>query len=606
MKTDILTPADIFHKEIHYIIPPFQRRYVWTQKEQWEPLWEDVRNTAESYLEILRDCKGNEVEAKSQVPPHFLGAVVNQQVSTPTKAISQRQVIDGQQRLITLQLLLDALRQICGELDLETDAEFLSEFVINNPKHRVGSNEEHIFKLWPTSHDQEAFKHAMYNGSPTNAFENSLIVQAHEYFRLQTREWLKDRSDTSCGTDALTTATVSLFQLVVIDLDHREDPHIIFETLNARGTPLSQFELIRNYVMSKTDEATIWDDLETGWWREEVGRGRLRLSRIDWLFYYWISMRKAKASAEDAANISPPRVFSAFRDYSEERPSIDDVMSEVKRDLANYRRFEIGEETTVDERQLRDRFEVMQVGAVTPTLLLLLSVPYEQRMKGLRAMESFLVRRMICRYTAKDYNRLTLSLAGELQKRDLNDAGAVVFDFLKRQTADAREWPNDKALADSLVKRPLYRLLTRGRLRLILEGVEKQLRQESRAECSDVPRGLPIEHVMPQSLDTSKWPIPVDSDLEAATDERKDLIHTIGNLTLVNNQLNSAMSNDAWESKRKILNDHSVLFLNKTLLTETEERDWDTGSIQDRSRRLADIVARVWPGPDSCIWSNKP
>lgn len=605
MKTDILTPADIFDKQIHYIIPPFQRPYVWTQEEQWEPLWEDVRNTAESYLETLRDCKGNEVEAKSKVPPHFLGAVVNQQISTPTKAISQRRVIDGQQRLTTLQLLLDALRQVCGEFDLEADAEFLSGFVIN-PKPRVGNNEEHVFKLWPTSLDREAFKHAMHNGSPTNAFENSRIVQAHEYFRLQTGEWLKGQSDTSCGMDALTTATVSLFQIVVIDLDHQENPHIIFETLNARGTPLLQSELIKNYVMSKTDEATVWGDLGTEWWREEVGRGRRRLPRIDWLLYYWMSMRKTEVSVEDAANISPPRVFSAFQAYSEERPSIDDVMSEVKRDLTNYRRFEIGEETTVDERQLRNRFDVMQVGAVTPTLLLLLSAPYEQRMKGLHAMESFLVRRMICRYTAKDYNRLTLSLAGELQKRDLNDAGVVVFDFLKRQTADAREWPNDKALKDSLVQSPLYRLLTRGRLRLILEGVEKQLRQESKAEHSDIPQDrLPIEHVMPQSW-KAKWPIPGDVNPETATDERDRLIHTIGNLTLVNNHLNSAMSNDAWESKRKILNDHSVLFLNKTLLTETEERDWDTESIQARSRRLADIVARVWPGPDSCIWSNKP
>lgn len=603
MKTDILTPDDIFRKEIHYIIPPFQRPYVWTQEEQWEPLWEDVRNTVESYLEKLSDCKGNEVEAKSKVPPHFLGAVVSQQISTPTKAISQRQVIDGQQRLTTLQLLLDALRQVCKEFDLEADAEFLSKFVIN-PDHRVGNNEEHIFKLWPTSRDREAFKHAMDNGSPTNAFENSRIVQAHEYFRSQTREWLKGQSDTGCRTDALTTAIVSLFQLVVIDLDHQEDPHIIFETLNARGTPLLQSELIKNYVMSKTGEATVWGDLGTEWWREEVGRGRRRLPRIDWLLYYWMSMRKAEASAEDAANIPLPRVFSAFQAYSEERPSINDVMSEVKRDLTNYRRFEIDEETTADERQLRNRFEIMQAGAVTPTLLLLLSAPYEQRMKGLHAMESFLVRRMICRYTAKDYNHLTLSLAGELQRRDLNDAGAVVFDFLKRQTADAREWPNDKALEDSLVDLPLYRLLTRGRLRLILEGVEEQLRQESKAECSDVPRGLPIEHVMPQSWDTSKWPISVDSDLETATDERNRLIHTIGNLTLVNNKLNWTMSNDAWASKREILTDHSVLFLNRTLLAETKGRDWDTKSIQARGRRLASIVARVWPGPDSDVWST--
>ena len=316
-------------------------------------------------------------------------------------------------------------------------------------------------------------------------------------------------------------------------------------------------------------------------------------------------MRKAEVSVEDAANVTLIRVFNAFRTYSEERPSIADIMSKVKRDLANYRRFSIGEDATDDERLLRDRFDVMQVGAITPVLLLLLSAPYEQRIKGLRAMESFLVRRMICRYTAKDYNHLTLSLAGELQRRGLDDAGTVVFDFLKRQTADAREWPNDKALKDNLVKLSLYRLLTRGRLRLILEGVEEQLRWESKAEYSYIPRDcLPIEHVMPQSWNTVKWPIPVDSDLETATDERNSLIHTIGNLTLVNNQLNWAMSNDAWASKREILMDHSVLFLNKTLLAETKGRDWDTESIQARGRRLASIIARVWPGPDSDVWST--
>ncbi len=597
MKTDILTPKELFQKEIHYVIPQFQRPYVWNQEDQWEPLWEDTRNTAESYLEKLGDCKGDPVKALDQTPHHFLGAVVNQQVPTATRAIPQRRVIDGQQRLTTLQLLLDALRQVCEECNLKDSAEFLSELVTNQ-KHRVGDNEEHIFKLWPTILDREAFKHAMDNGLPTNAFERSRIVQAHEYFQLQTREWLKDHSDVSCGMDALTTATVDLFQLVVIDLDHDEDPHIIFETLNARGTPLLQSELIKNYVMSKTDEVTVWGDLGDKWWREEIGRGRRRLPRIDWLFYYWILMRKAETSVEDAANVALIRVFNAFQTYSKEHPSIDDIMSEVKRDLANYRRFSIGGAATADERQLRDRFDVMQVGAITPVLLLLLLAPYEQRSKSLRAIESFLVRRMVCRYTAKDYNQLTLSLAGELQKRCLDDAGAIVFDFLKRQTANAREWPNDKALEDSLVTLPLYRLLTRSRLRLVLEGIEGQLRQESKAECSGVPRGLPIEHVMPQSW-AARWPIPGGGNPETVTDERNRLIHTIGNLTLVNNRLNSSMSNDAWASKRKILADHSVLFLNKTLLAETEGRNWDTESIQARSRRLADIVARAWPGPDS-------
>lgn len=82
MKTDILTPGDLFQNNIRYIIPDFQRRYVWEQDRQWEPLWEDVRTTAESYLEKLDQSGGDSLYAEQNTSPHFLGALVIQQVST--------------------------------------------------------------------------------------------------------------------------------------------------------------------------------------------------------------------------------------------------------------------------------------------------------------------------------------------------------------------------------------------------------------------------------------------------------------------------------------------------------------------------------------------
>ena len=126
--------------------------------------------------------------------PDFLGAVVLKQVPTSAKDIDQREVIDGQQRVTTLQLLLDAIQQICEESDqpyLKKTARRLAKLVTND-EELIGDDELHIFKLWPTRGDREAFRHAMDNGLAVNDFEDSLIVQAHEFFQLQVRKWLDD------------------------------------------------------------------------------------------------------------------------------------------------------------------------------------------------------------------------------------------------------------------------------------------------------------------------------------------------------------------------------------------------------------------------------
>ena len=104
--------------------------------------------------------------------------------------VAQREVIDGQQRVTTLQLLLDAIQWICEESD-QTDisrraARRLAKLVTND-EELIGDDRLHIFKLWPTRGDREAFRHAMDNGLAVNDFEESVIVQAHEFFQLQIR-----------------------------------------------------------------------------------------------------------------------------------------------------------------------------------------------------------------------------------------------------------------------------------------------------------------------------------------------------------------------------------------------------------------------------------
>ena len=598
MHTDILTPKDLFQKEVRYTIPPFQRPYVWSQDDQWEPLWEDVRNVAETYLEELERSGNNGVEAEQKTSPHFLGAVVLKQVPTTAKDIDQREVIDGQQRVTTLQLLLDAIQQICEESDqpyLKRAARRLAKLVTND-KDLIGDDEVHIFKLWPTRGDREAFRHAMDNGLAVDDFEESLIVQAHEFFQLQVRKWLDDATGPiEPKIDALEAAGTSMLQMVVIDLSPQDDPNLIFETLNARGTPLEQSDLIKNFVLSRERErqGDIWGNLDDGWWRREVRQGRLFRPRLDMLLNYWLAMRTG-------SEVSPSRVFDVFRNYVDGQ-EVHAVMSGVKQDLVNYRDFESTRGRSPEEKSFYYHVDIMQARVITPVLLLLLSAEIGTRIRAFSALESFLVRRMVCRQTTKDYNRLVLELASRLRESGLDKADAVTAEFLKEQTAYAREWPSDEAVADALGSSPLYRLLTRGRLRLVLEGVERRLRSSGKAEQPAVPTNLTIEHLMPVGWRQEEWPLPEGVATDAATYQRNTLIHSIGNLTLATQKLNSSMSNDAWTSKRDELQEHSVLLLNNELLSQPS---WSEEIIRFRNRQMAKLVSERWPGPASEEWNE--
>lgn len=594
LSTNILNPKDLFQKPVHYTIPPFQRPYVWTHDDQWEPLWDDVRNLAENYLEELERSDHNSVEAEQRTTPHFLGAVVLQQIPTAARDIDQREVIDGQQRVTTLQLLLDAIQQISEEKGLKPTATRLSKLVIND-EDLIGSDSHKVFKLWPTRTDRDAFRHAMDNGLAVSDFENSLIVQAHEFFQGQVRRWLEDSLVSDYDSiDALETAVTSMLQMVVIDLGTDDDPNVIFETLNARGTPLEQSDLIKNFVLSQSakpvnSDTDLWEGLEDSWWRKTVRQGRLYRPRLDMLLNYWIAMRTGK-------EVPQAGVFSEFRRYANER-QIDAVMSEVKRDLSHFRHFET-EQRSPGEDLFRYRMDVMQAGVITPVLLLLLSADLQPRIGAFRALESFLIRRMVCRQTTKDYNRLTLDLATRLREEGLEKADFVVASFLKEQTAYSREWPSDESVVASLESLPLYRLLTRGRLRLVLEGIESRLRSP-KAEHSEVPRSLTIEHLMPLSWEAN-WPLPDGVDKDPATEYRNRIVHTIGNLTLVNQKLNSSLSNAPWESKLDELLKYSVMTLNRQLREHTQ---WTEETIRARSKRMAKWIAECWPGPSSSEWS---
>ena len=181
MLTQVKNPQDIFFSPQRLLVPLFQRPYVWSLEGQWRPLWEDVCRVAERIANTGFSA------------PHFLGAVVVQQQPNEIGTLSVRTVIDGQQRLTTLQVLLDSVHGEISKLGLEGLARQAQDLV-ENQKHFTVTPEDR-FKVWPTNRDRAAFNEVMAAPVPVDysKLENkeSRLVKAHEFFSSEISEWLK-------------------------------------------------------------------------------------------------------------------------------------------------------------------------------------------------------------------------------------------------------------------------------------------------------------------------------------------------------------------------------------------------------------------------------
>lgn len=243
------------------------------------------------------------------------------------------------------------------------------------------------------------------------------------------------------------------------------------------------------------------------------------------------------------------------------------------------------------EARVLTRMEVADTQTLTPVLLWLFgNTSGPVRLKALLSLESYVVRRTLCRLTTKNYNRLFLELLRRLGDGS-GPADVVVERYLVEQGSESGIWPSDAELVSSIERLPLYRLLKRDRLQRVLLALEDHL-TTARTEPVPVSRRLSVEHLMPQAW-AENWAVPVEpAEAEVIQQERDSLLHTLGNLTLVTGSLNASMSNAAWPVKRQHLLRNSALTLNRSL-----PENWDSPEIRARGTELATAASTLWSRP---------
>jgi alkylated DNA nucleotide flippase Atl1 len=594
METHVRTPQDVFMQPQHLVVPPFQRPYVWEKEEQWAPLWQDVRRLAELRLsQPAADVK------------HFLGAVVVQSQEPILGGLPASSIIDGQQRLTTLQLLMDAAAaalEALGEDSLAAQLERLT----HNESIYVPDGEVRL-KLRHTNRDREGFDEVMNAETPVDhgalRHSASRVVRAHAYFTDAVTTWL-GIADTAQRAQTLAGVLTRGIQLVAINLTASENSQEIFETLNARGTPLTAADLIRNFVFQRlaaegADTGSLlaqWP-FETEFWEKEISVGRHPMQRSSVFFNQWLIARLGE-------EVSPRATFTRFKQFVEHSDfghgqKVAELLPVIRHQAELY---ESWTRAAADsDRQLSRvelavyRMHASQTELLKPLLIWLhepgRGVPGDVIDRVIGIVESWFVRRQLLRLSLSDMGRIVADLIRVHDETTPADLPTAVEGYLTRLNVTSTYWPGDDEIRRELKTEQVFRRFKKARTRMILEAIEDAHRRKTNQP--QVPRrGYPIEHILPQKW-KAHWPV----DRPEAEEHRAEHVHRLGNLTLLTSALNAKVSNGPWESKRPALQAHDTLLLNSRLLASVDGV-WDEAGIDARTDDLIETLLATWPVPD--------
>ena len=676
--------TQLFGAPVQYVIPVFQRGYVWTLTKQVGPLWADIEDRAKKLRE--HDAQAAQVgqQPLRPVQKHFLGSVVLTPVPGAFGRVPSFEVIDGQQRTTTLLLLLLAFWHAARQLPESPVADMLKSVLHNQGTFAQDSDG---FKVWPTQAgraEMRALLQAADIASIQGAYpardgrkrlERPLMVQSFLYLHHACLAWLRgvELSDALAAQDerslsdaliyavahdndvaaieselpllpqraqSLFMALQSLVQLMTLTLDAAEDdPQVIFETLNARGEPLLASDLVRNFVFLEAarrgldvpalyqrhwkgfDEQADAKGAATAnlYWREQERQGRLTHPRIDLFFYHYTVLRRGEET-------KVAHVFQSFKDWWRSAPERD-IGAELARLVQSSEHFRdlVSPDGSDDVAEFGRLMRALDVFSFAPAYLALrerLPNGSPELKQALGDLASYLVRRAVCGLTTKAYNRLALRLMTEIQAAEL--PAAALRRYLRGLDGDTQVWPDDRRFGAQWLARPVYLELKPARVSALLRLLERASRTTYQAGIG-VPLAstLSVEHVLPQNWEGSGYyplpthaPVPMEGGAprELTTDEvqqararRERLLHTFGNLTLLTQPMNSALSNGPYadqydqngtrtaEGKRSGLRD-GLLSLN-SWFQRPEITEWNDARIEERGAQLLEQAVACWPDP---------
>lgn len=558
MKATEAKLLSFLQKSPQFIIPIYQRTYSWTEK-QCRQLWDDILRAGST----------------DAIGVHFIGSIVyvEQGLSQVTHQ-APLLVIDGQQRLTTVSLLIEALARAVGDTEPVEgfSAAKLRHYYLSNPLE----SGERYFKLLLSQTDSASLKAIVKNTEQPQ--EPSLRVTQN--FALFTELLASLKGD-------LAQVCRGLAKLVVVDIAlsrDQDNPQLIFESMNSTGKELSQADLVRNYILMGL-EPGIQTQLYEDYWRPmELDFGQEAYgTQFDSFMRHYLTVRTGDIPRER-------EVYEAFKDYSRTKPVQDAGIEALVREIRTFARYfcaiALGRETDTTLSVAFHDLRELKVDVAYPFLLEL----YHDYTNGqlsaadfasaVRLVESYVFRRAICAIPTNSMNKTFATFSKSLKKDRYLESIQAHFLLLPSY----RRFPSDDEFRRDLHTRDLYNFRSRSYWL-------RRLENHGRKERVPVDQ-YTIEHILPQNPELSAaWRVALGDDWQRV---QQEWLHTLGNLTLTG--YNAEYSDRPFAEKRDMQGGfaQSPIGLNEGL---GQLDNWNEEAIKARAGRLADQALGVWTAP---------
>ncbi|GHR92621.1 hypothetical protein VN1279_10990 [Helicobacter pylori] len=526
-----------------FVIPIYQRLYSW-KKEQCEQLWDDI-------IKIGGNDKAN---------GHFIGSILYVlDGNTPSSPLL---IIDGQQRLTTITLLFIALR---NHLSDEVKRKEIESYLINSDKDC-----DKKFRLILSESDRDTLL-SLIDKNKRKPSEPSLKIM--ENFKLF-EEWIRK------NTDKLETIFKGLEKLMIVWIaleKGKDDPQLIFESMNSKGIELTQTDLIRNYIVMET-EVGKQEDFYNQYWRAMEEDFKQNETLFNKFVRHYLTIKTGKIPKEK-------RVYEAFKGYQQkEGIEIEDLLKDLQKYCGYFCQIAFKKEADKDLNKALGFLVDLEMDVIYPLLLELYSdysdgvLSKQDFIPIIYLTESYICRRAVCGLGSSGFNKFFASFTKKIDKKQYLKSVEKHFGSLTGK----QKFPNDSEFKDLFITIDFYNLKEK---KYFLERLEKFDTKEpvDTQKCN-------IEHIIPQTL-TPEWQRDLGENFKAIHEK---YLHTIGNLTLTG--YNPEYSNNSFQEKRDMENGfkQSPLKLNQRL---KDLESFGEKEIEERANDLADRALEIWTYP---------
>ncbi|PUD47597.1 hypothetical protein C2R74_03040 [Helicobacter pylori] len=539
-------------QEKQFVIPIYQRVYSWG-KEHCEQLWDDIIKTG-----------GND-----QIEGHFIGSIVFVHDGIYTTNYNELLIIDGQQRLTTITLLLIALRDHLNDED-----EFLEKFSCQKIQNRylINSDEkgDKKFRLILSEPDRDTLLSLIDENRRKPSEPSVKIVENFELFE----KWIRK------NTDKLETIFKGLDKLMVVEISlerGKDNPQLIFESMNSTGKDLTQTDLIRNYILMglEPEKQKIFYNK---YWRAMEEDFKQNETLFNQFVRHYLTIK-----TREIPNIN--KVYEAFKDYRQKKGiEIEDLLKDLQKYCGYFCQIVFKKEADKDLNKALGFLVDLEMDVIYPLLLEL----YSDYSDGVLSMqdfipiiyltESYICRRAVCGLGTNSLNKVFPFVTKKINKDQYLESIKVHFGYL----TEKQRFPNDDEFKKLFITIDFYHFKKR---EYFLERLENFDTKEpvNTQKCT-------TEHIMPQTL-TEEWKRDLGGNFQAIHDK---YLHTIGNLTLTG--YNEKYSNNSFQEKRDMEKGfkQSPLRLNQSL---KELEVFGEEQIKKRANDLADLALKIWTYP---------